>query len=130
MLSPRRGMSPHFLAEGQLGAVEGSNRVPATACARSAATLRGGPSGLNGGPSPGRATSEGGIIRQHEVRNARRDLGAESRAIKDAVVTNRGLHIVRLALARNVGAQRLRCLGLAHSRDIVVLAFDGHERDP
>ena len=40
------------------------------------------------------------IVRQHEVGNARRDLGAEARAVEHAVMADAGLQPVRLVRRR------------------------------
>ena len=68
------------------------------------------------------------LLREHEIGDARRDLGAEARAVEHAVVADAELQIMRLALRRNVDAQPVRGLGLADAGNVVVLAFDGEQR--
>ena len=52
----------------------------------------------------------------HEVDDARRDLGAEARAVEHAVVADAGLHVVGVLVRRKVAAQVVRRVGLADAR--------------
>src|SRR5215813_900763 len=52
-----------------------------------------------------RAAHARAIDREHEVGDARRDLGAEARAVEDAIVSHVRLQPMRLAIRRNAGAQ-------------------------
>src|SRR4051812_38418974 len=63
------------------------------------------------------------IVREHEVGNARHDLGPKPRTVEHAIMTDGRLQPVRLALRRDVDAELVRRLGLAHARYIVVLAL-------
>ena len=67
------------------------------------------------------------IVRQHEIGDARRDLGAEARAVEHAVMADGRLQVMRLVVGRNVRAQPMRRLGLADAGNVVVLALDRHQ---
>src|SRR5262249_46239147 len=67
------------------------------------------------------------VVRQREVGNTRRNLGAETRTVEDAVMADGRLHVVYLVLLRNVDAQRMRGLSLPDAGYIVVLALDRHQ---
>src|ERR1043165_8595053 len=69
------------------------------------------------------------VVRQHEVRNARRDLGTEARAVEHAVVPDAVLEVVHFVFVGNVRAQALRGFRLPDTRDIVELALDSEQRD-
>src|SRR6188768_4407700 len=85
------------------------------------------------GSIPGYDLKRGGtrnasaITRQHKVGNAWGDLGAETRAVEHPIMPNSRLHVVNLVFGRNIDAQRVRRLGLADARYIVVLPFDRHQ---
>src|SRR5690606_5556691 len=64
-------------------------------------------------------------VRQDEVNDARRDLGAESGTVEDAVVADVRLFVMRLLVVSEIGAQRMRGFGLTTSGDVVLLAFNG-----
>ena len=64
-----------------------------------------------------------------EIGDARRDLGAEARAVEDAVMADLRLHVVGAHVGRDVDADVVRRLGLADAGNVVVLAFDGQQRD-
>ena len=70
------------------------------------------------------------IVRAHELGHARSDLGAEARAVENAVVADLGTLEVHLVLGRNAGAQIERGAALAGAGDVVLLAFDRHQRRP
>src|SRR5690606_27311231 len=65
----------------------------------------------------------------HEVDDARHDLGAETRAVEDAIMADLRLHVVRSHVLRDVHAQIVRRLRLADAGNVVILAFDGEQRD-
>src|SRR3954462_14852477 len=69
------------------------------------------------------------IVREHEVGNARHDLGTKSRTVEHAVMTDGRLQPVRLALRRDVDAELVRRLGLAHAGYVVVLALHREQGD-
>src|SRR6478672_12708076 len=61
------------------------------------------------------------VVGQYEVGDARRDLGAETRTVEHAVMTDILLHPMRLTVGRDVHAQPMRRLSLAQAGNIVVL---------
>ena len=63
-----------------------------------------------------------------EIGDARLDLGAEARAVEDAVMADALGEPVLPHLVGKIGAERVRGLGLADAGDVVALAFDGEER--
>src|SRR4051812_745720 len=63
-----------------------------------------------------------------EIRDAGGDLLAPAPAAEDAVVSRAGLDELPPSLPRNPRAERVRRRGLAHAGDLVLLAFDGHQR--
>src|SRR5262249_48482423 len=69
------------------------------------------------------------IVRQHEVGDARGDFRAEPRSVEHAVMADPGLQPVWLVRVGNIDAKSVRRLGLTDARDVVVLAFDGHQSD-
>src|SRR5256885_13666511 len=81
---------------------------------------------INPGPSPAAAA---GVVREQAVSNPRRDSGAEARAVEHPVMAHTGLQPMRLALGRDVDAQRMRGLGLPDAGNVVVLALDRHQAD-
>src|SRR5271168_2413120 len=66
--------------------------------------------------------------RQNEIGDARRDLGAEARAVEHAVMTDALLQPMGMAVRRDVRAQAVRRFGLADAGNVVELAFDSQER--
>ena len=68
-------------------------------------------------------------MRQHEIGDARRDFGAEPRAVEHAVMADAGLKPMDLVLGRDVDAQAVRRFGLADPGNVVVLAFHRHQGD-
>src|SRR5262252_1695309 len=66
--------------------------------------------------------------RQHEVGNSRCNLGAKTRSVENAVMSNTRLQPMGLAIRRNIDAQTMRRFGLPNARNVVVLAFDGEQR--
>src|SRR5580704_12083928 len=73
--------------------------VGAVAAARRIALVDGAVAGA------GARAAWGAVVGEHEVGDARRDLGAEARAVEHAVVADVGLHPVRRAVGRDVDAQ-------------------------
>src|SRR5262245_889955 len=71
--------------------------------------------------------SASAITRQHKVSDAWGNLGAETRTVEHPIMPNGRLHVVNLVFGRNIDAQRVRRLGLADARDIVVLPFHRHQ---
>src|SRR5262245_31407520 len=71
--------------------------------------------------------SASAITRQHKVGDAWGNLGAETRTVEHPIMPNGRLHVVNLVFGRNIDAQRVRRLGLADARDIVVLPFHRHQ---
>ena len=69
------------------------------------------------------------VVRQDEIGDARRDLGAEARAVEHAVMADARLQVVRLLVVRKVRAELVRRLGLPDAGNVVVLALDGEQRD-
>src|SRR3954468_5183147 len=69
------------------------------------------------------------VVRQHEVGNARCDLGAKAGAVEHAIMADARLQIVHFVFVRDVDAQALRGLRLPDARNIVVLALDREKRD-
>ena len=67
--------------------------------------------------------------RQDEVGDTRSDFGSEARAVEHAVMADARLQPMRLTVRRYVDAEFMRRLGLADAGNIVVLAFDGEQRD-
>ncbi len=65
----------------------------------------------------------------HEVDDARRDLGAEARAVEDAVMADARLEVVHALVGRDVDAEVVRRLRLADAGNVVVLALDRQQRD-
>src|SRR5579883_1257856 len=83
--------------------------------------------GAVAGPRAG--GTRGAVVREHEVGDARRDLGAEARAVEHTIMTDVGLQPVRLEAVGKIAAEAVRGLGLADAGNVVVLPLDGHERD-
>src|SRR5215207_3512262 len=75
------------------------------------------------------AARSGGIVRQDEIRNARRDLGSKPGAVKHAIMADALLQPVRLAFWWDVNAQPVRGLGLPDPGNVIVFAFDCHQPD-
>src|SRR6516225_3437101 len=69
------------------------------------------------------------IERGDEGGDARRDLGAEARAVEDAVVADLRLQVMRLAAGGDAGGDPVRRLGLADAGNVVVLALAGEHGD-
>ena len=55
---------------------------------------------------------------------ARRNFAPEARSVEDSVMADIRLQIMHPHIIWNAGANRLGCLGLPDTRDIVVLTFD------
>jgi len=66
------------------------------------------------------------VMRKHKITDARRDLGAEARAVEHAVMADVRLFPMYLVLGRDVHAQVVRGPGLADRRDIIVLTLNRH----
>ena len=71
----------------------------------------------------------GAVVRQHEIGDARRDLGAEARAVEHAVMADRGLQPMRLASAGMLTHSRCAASVWPTPGNVVVLAFDRHQRN-
>src|SRR4051794_11879910 len=69
------------------------------------------------------------VVREHEIRDARRDLGAEARAVEHAIVSDARLQIVHLVLVGDIRAQAMRGLRLTDAGNVVELALDREQRD-
>src|SRR5262245_13620338 len=98
-------------------------RGRAVTCRRGAADQAG------DGATASAAARAADIIGEHEVGDARHDLGAEARAAEYAVVTHGGLQPMRLAMVRYIDAERVRRLGLTDAGNVVVLALHGEQGD-
>ena len=66
--------------------------------------------------------------RQHEIGNSRHDFRTEPRTVEHTVMTDALLHVMHATMIRNRRAQRVCRLGLSKTRDVVLLAFDRHQR--
>src|SRR5205814_5600949 len=63
-----------------------------------------------------------------ELHDTRDDFGTETRAVEHAIMADPALQIMGLLVSGNAGAERVCGFGLAHTRNVVALALDGHER--
>lgn len=70
------------------------------------------------------------IMRQYKVCDARCDFGAKTRSIEDAIMADARLQPMRFELVRKPAEQLMRGFSLADARNVVMFAFDCHERDP
>src|SRR5215470_16089420 len=68
-----------------------------------------------------------GVVRAHELGHARSDLGAEARAVEDAVMADVWTGEVHLVLRRNPGAQIKRGATLSATGDVVLLSLHRHQ---
>src|SRR5688500_12194781 len=59
----------------------------------------------------------------NEVSDARLDLAAETRAVEDAVMADAHREKMLFLVVRQIGAERVRRLGLADAGNVVALAF-------
>src|SRR5215218_3459409 len=81
---------------------------------------------------PAAARSRRGTVRfliMKERVNAGRDLRRKTRAVEDAKMAHLRLHVMHPHRARDLAAEPVRRLGLAHPRNVVLLALDGHQGD-
>ncbi len=67
-------------------------------------------------------------MRSNEVIDFRNDFGAEAGAVEHAIVTGARLQMMSLHRGRQVLAQRMGSEGLPNPGDVVLLAFNGHQR--
>src|SRR6478672_8457160 len=81
------------------------------------------------GHTLGAVAADSVIVREHEVGNARHDLGTKPRTVEHAVMAHGRLQPVRLALRRDVDAELVRRLGLTDAGYVVVLALHRHQGD-
>src|SRR5215470_6570378 len=67
-------------------------------------------------------------VRLHEAGNPGNDLFSEPGSVEDPEVSDRGALEVVLAIGRDARAELKGCAALTRPGDVVLLAFDGHER--
>src|SRR5215212_755288 len=70
-----------------------------------------------------------GLLIMNECVNAGRDLGCKTRAVEHAIMAHLRLHVMHPHGIRDLAAEPVRRLGLAHPRDVVLLALNRHQGD-
>src|SRR4030042_3893681 len=68
------------------------------------------------------------LVGGYEIADFRRYFGAKTGSVEHAIMADAGLQMVRAEAGGKVGAQSLRSHGLTDPRNVVLLAFDRHQR--